>query len=292
VSVRAFHATVVDVIDLSPAMRRVVFGGADLAEFRSTGVGDEYIRLLFPEKPDQVPDLPPIVNGSIDYSAIDLSRLRTYTVRDHDPVAGTITVDFVVHEGGVAAQWALQATPGQVIAINSPDALYSPPPNLTWLVLVADYAGLPAAARIAETAPENVRVRLIVEIADDSHRIPIAARPNLEVTWVIGGNGHGPSKLEEIVRSLPRPDGVGYIWVAGESRTLRGVRKYLRKELGLPATAYKTVGYWIERAEQWRERYAALDEATKRELESLWSSGRDEEEIEDEYNERLTRLGL
>lgn len=289
---RAFHATVVDVIDLSPAMRRVVFGGADLAEFRSTGVGDEYIRLLFPEKPDQVPDLPPIVDGAIDYRAIDVSRLRTYTVRDHDPVTGTLTVDFVVHEGGVGAQWARQAAPGQVIAINSPDALYSPPPGLQWLVLVADYAGLPAAARIAETTDDHVRVRLIVEIADHSHRIPIAARPNLEVTWLIGGNGHGPSRLEEVVRALPRPEGVGYIWVAGESRVLRGVRRYLRKELGLPATAYKTVGYWIERAEQWRERYAALDEATKRELEALWSSGRDEQEIEDEYDERLARLGL
>lgn len=289
---RAFHATVVEVTDLSPAMRRVVFGGPGLAEFRSTGVGDEYIRLLFPPDPEQVPELPPIVNGAIDYSAIDVSRLRTYTVRDHDPVTGRLTVDFVVHEGGVGARWARQAVPGQVIAINSPDALYSPPPGLQWLALVADYAGLPAAARIAETTPDHVRVRLVVEIADDSHRIPIAARPNLEVTWLIGGNGHGPSRLEEVVRTLPRPAGVGYIWVAGESRVLRGVRRYLRKELGLPATAYKTVGYWIERAEQWRERYAALDEATKRELEALWSSGRDEQEIEDEYDERLARLGL
>jgi NADPH-dependent ferric siderophore reductase len=289
---QVFHATVVETIDLGPAMRRIVFGGPGLAGFTSTGVGDEYIRLLFPPEPDQVPDLPPIVNGGIDYSAIDLDRLRTYTVRDHDPVAGTLTIDFVVHEGGVAATWARQAKPGQVIVVNSPDGLYDPPPGLQWLILVADYAGLPAAARLAETVPDHVRTRLVVEIADELHRLPIRPRPNLEVTWLLGGNGVGPSRLEEVVRMLPRPDGVGYLWVAGESRTLRGVRRYLRKELGLPATAYKTVGYWIEKAEQWRQRYQALDAQTRGALEALWSSGRDEQEIEDEYHEQLTRLGL
>jgi NADPH-dependent ferric siderophore reductase len=287
-----FRAMVVDVIDLGPAMRRVVFGGAGLAGFGGTGVGDEYIRLLFPKDPAQVPDLPPLVNGAIDYGAIDVGQLRTYTVRDHDPVAGVLTVDFVVHEGGVGAQWARQAVPGQVIVVNSPEPLYSPPADLQWLILVADYAGLPAAVRLAETAPDGVPTRLVLEVADDSHRIPIATRPDLQVTWVLGGNGHGPSGLEEVVRTLPRPDGVGYIWVAGESRALRGVRRYLRRELGLPATAYKTVGYWVEQAEAWRERYKALDDATRSALESLWSSGRDEQEIEDEYDDQLTRLGL
>lgn len=287
-----FHATVVDVIDLGPAMRRVVFGREGLAGFASTGVGDEYIRLLFPEDPWAVPDLPPIVNGGIDYGAIDLNRLRTYTVRDHDPAAGTLTIDFVVHEGGVGAGWARQAKPGQVIVVNSPDGLYSPPPGLQWQILVADYAGLPAAARLAEMAPDHVRTRLVAEIADDAHRIPIAGRPNLEVRWLLGGNGVGPSRLEEVVRTLPRPGGVGYVWVAGESRVLRGVRRYLRKELGLPATAYKTVGYWVENAELWRRRYQELDPATRAELEALWASDRDVQEIEDEYDDRLTRLGL
>ena len=32
----------------------------------------------------------------------------------------------------------------------------------------------------------------------------------------------------------------------------------LRRELGLAPSAYKAVGYWIEKAETWRERYAAL----------------------------------
>jgi hypothetical protein len=116
------------------------------------------------------------------------------------------------------------------------------------------------------------------------------------VTWVHGGNGHGPSRLEEIVRSLPHPGaddaGRGYLWVAGETRVLRGVRKYLRKELGLPVTAYKAVGYWTDHAEDWNERYRSLDDATRDALTALWEADRELADIELEYDEKLTRLGL
>lgn len=291
VPMRVFHGEVVEAIDLSPAMRRIVLGGDGLRDYASTGVGDEYIRLLFPSSPDERPVLPAVVDGALDYDSIDLDRLRTYTVRGHDPGTGRVTVDVVVHEGGVAAAWALQAAPGQVVGLNSPTALYDPPDGLDWQLLVADYAGLPAAVRIAEQSA-GVRTRLVVEIADDSHRIEIAARPDLEVTWVAGGNGHGPSRLEEIVQAMPRPQGTGYIWAAGESRALRGVRRHLRRELELPASAYKSIGYWVEDAERWRERYDALDDDTRRQLESLWDSDRDVEEIEDEYEDRLVELGL
>lgn len=288
---RVVHAEVVEVVDLTPGMRRIVFGGPGLSDYASTGVGDEYVRLIFPAEPDGEPPLPDVLDSGLDYATVDLDRLRTYTVRDHDPDSSRITVDFVVHDGGVAAAWALAAQPGQVVGLNTPTALYDPPDQTAWQVLVADYAGAPAALRIAEQTP-GVRTRLIVEVPDDEHRLPLPERTGLEVTWVIGGNGHGPSRLEEIVRAVPRPESDGYVWVAGESKAVRGVRKHLRHELGLPATAYKAVGYWIADAEAWRERYAALDEQTRLELDAIWETDRDEEEQEDEYEERLTQLGL
>jgi NADPH-dependent ferric siderophore reductase len=291
VEMRVFCATVVEVVDLSPAMRRVVLGGPGLAGFETTGVGDEYVRLLFPDDPDGAPVLPPVVDGNLDYGAVDLDRLRTYTVRDHEADAGTVTIDLVVHEGGVAAQWARQARVGQQVGINSPTGMYDPPAAATWQLLVADHAALPAALRIIETTP-YLRTRLVAEVAEESHRLPLPVHPDLEVTWLTGGNGASPSCLDDVVRAAGRPDGEGYVWVAGESKTLRAVRKHLRRELGLPATAYKSVGYWIEDAERWRERYAALDDATRSSLEGIWASGRDEEEIVDEYDERLTALGL
>jgi NADPH-dependent ferric siderophore reductase len=278
--------------DLTPAMRRVVLGGDGLRGWTTTGVGDEYVRLIFPVPGTRAPILPTVTGDCLDYDSIDLATMRTYTVRDFDPATGEVTIDFVVHDGGVAAEWARRAAPGDLVGINSPDGMYDPPAGLTWQILVADCAALPAAARLLAGTPDSVRTRAVLEVPDSDHYLRLAAPAGAEITWVHGGNGHGPSRLEEIVRALPRPEGVGYIWVAGETKVLRGVRKYLRRELGLPSGAYKTVGYWTDGAERWRDRYASLDERIKADLDALWANGGDPAEIEIEYDERLARLGL
>lgn len=291
---RVFTGHVVRTEDLTRAMRRIVLGGDGLAGYASTGVGDEYVRLIFPTGGATEPVLPTVTGGALDYGSIDLATMRTYTVRDFDPVRGEVTIDFVIHDGGLAAGWARAARPGDRVGINTPDGMYSPPPGLRRQVLVADCAGLPAAARLLETTGAVVRTRLIAEVPDEDHYLRLDVPPGSEVTWVHGGNGHGPSRLEDIVRSLPRPEpGVGYLWIAGETRTLRGVRKYLRKELGLPSEAYKTVGYWTDGAERWRARYDALDARIRSSLEALWTAAdADPADIEIQYDERLARLGL
>jgi NADPH-dependent ferric siderophore reductase len=290
---QVYRAVVVRTERLTPSMMRVVLGGEGLRGYRSTGVGDEYIRVIFPADGSTEPVLPTVTDGNLDYGSIDMETLRTYTVRDFDADRAEVTVDFVIHEGGVAAEWAQRAAPGDIVGVNTPCGLYDPPDGIRWQVLVADCAGVPAAARILQTTPSDVATRLVLEVPDRDHHLDLPTHPRAEVTWVYGGNGHGPSRLEEVVRTLPRPDGVdGYVWVAGESRVLRGIRRYLRHELGLPATAYKSIGYWIENAEQWRERYDALDDETREALESMWDSDADPEEIEDRYDERLSTLGL
>ncbi len=285
-----FRAVVVRVDDFTPSMKRVVFGGEGLTGFASTGVGDEYLRVLFPRAGETEPELPVVVDNALDYSTIDLDLLRTYTVRGHDAEAGEVTIDFVVHQGGLASSWAQGARPGDVVGLNTPTGMYDAPAGLAWQILVSDCAGLPALARILEQTPAHVRSRVVVEVPDDEHRVELSGAA--DVTWVTGGNGRGPSQLEDIVRTLPTPGNDGYVWVAGESKALRGVRKYLRKELGLPASSYKAVGYWVEDAEAWQARYDALDESTREALEALWDSDRPEEEIEDDYDERLAQLGL
>jgi NADPH-dependent ferric siderophore reductase len=286
---RVWTGTVVRNDALTPAMRRVVL---DVPGYASTGVGDEYLRLIFPVAGATDPILPTVTDNCLDYGSIDLATMRTYTVRDFDPARDHVTIDFVIHDGGVAAEWAKRAAPGDRLGLNTPDGIYDPPPGMVWQILVADCAGLPAAARLLEAAPASVRTRAVLEVPDPSHRIELKVAPGVEVSWVYGGNGHGPSRIEEIVRSLPRPDGTGYVWVAGETRELRGVRRYLRRELGLPSSAYKTMGYWTDGAERWRNAYAALDAQTKADLDAIWVSGDDEGEIEIRYDETLARLGL
>ena len=293
VPMAVYTAEVVATEDLSPTLRRVVLGGQGLAGYRTTGVGDEYIRLLFPAEGTTDPVLPTITDGNLDYGSIDLNLLRTYTVRRFDADRGQVTVDFVVHGHGVATTWARRAIPGDLVGLNSPTGLYDPPADLAWQVLVADLAGLPALARLLEQTPEGVRTRVVVEVPGPEDHIVLPQRANTTISWVHGGNGSASSRLEEIVRTLPRPDGTGYVWVAGETAALRAVRRHLRRELKLPPDRFKVIGYWTDAAESWQERYDALDEATRAELEDMWDDdSRDEDEIQDEYDERLTALGL
>ncbi|EXG80657.1 siderophore-interacting protein [Cryptosporangium arvum] len=289
---RVWTGEVVRTEDLTPALRRVVIGGRGLAGYATTGVGDEYVRLIFPLGGEREPILPTVTDGHLDYGSIDLDTMRTYTVRAFDPVTTEVSIDFVVHDGGVAAEWARKAAPGDLVGINTPDGMYDPPAGLAWQLLVADFAALPAAARLLENTPSGVRTRAVLEVPGPEHHIPLDVRPGTEITWLHGGNGHGASRLEQCVRSMPRPDGTGYVWVAGETREMRNVRKYLRRELGLPAGAYKAVGYWTDGAETWRDRYDALDDATKASLEAIWAADADLADIEIQYDEKLARLGL
>ena len=290
---RIFRAEVVSVRRLTPVMTRVVLGGPELAQFRTTGVGDEYVRLFLPRPGEREPVLPFATATGWDYAeGVEPGPLRTYTVRAVDPGAGTVTIDMVLHDGGVAAAWARSASPGDVVGLNSPDGLYAPPPDLAWQLLVADAAGLPAAARLLEQTPPGVRTRAVLEVPEPADRQHIPVHDDVEICWVYGGNGHRASCLDQVVRSFDRPSGPGYIWVAGETKAMRAVRRHLRHELRLPCAAYKVVGYWTLDNEAWMARYEALPETTRQELLQMWDCDRDTEDIQDEWTARLESLGL
>lgn len=290
---RIFRAEVVSVHRLTPVMTRVVLGGPGLADFRSTGVGDEFVRMFLPEPGRTEPVLPLATATGWDYpDGVEPGPIRNYTIRAVDPGAGTVTIDMVLHDGGVAATWARTAQPGDVVGLNTPDGLYAPPPDLAWQLIVADAAGLPAAARLLEQTPPGVRTRAVLEVPTAADRQDIPVHDGVDVCWVYGGNGHRASCLEQVVRSENRLPGSGYVWVAGETRAMRGVRRYLRHELKLPCTAYKVVGYWTVDNEAWMARYEALPETTRQELLAMWDGDRDTEEIQDEWTARLESLGL
>lgn len=295
-TVNLIHRIVVErVRRLSPGMVRIVFGGDGLDGFVSTGIGDEYFRVFFPVAGQHEPNLPfPTEDGYWDFAeGVEPAPMRTYTVRGWDAEAAELTIDFVVHDGGVAAAWALNARPGDVVGVNTPKGLYDPPAEIEWQLLIADATGLPAAARLAENAPAGVRTRVVLEVSSPEDELDISAADGVELHWVHGGNGHAPTRIEEILRASELPSGPGYVWVAGETKATRGVRKHLRHELKLPASAYKVIGYWTENAEAWRERYDSLDEGTHARLMAMWDDDtRPAEDIEEAYEAELEKLGL
>lgn len=211
---------------------------------------------------------------------------RWYTVRVTD--GRRMTFDIVTHEGGIGASWAQRGAVGDRIGISRRDSWFKRPAGVEWQLLLGDIAGLPAIARIAQDAPAGIRTTAIVEIPDAADEQPLAAA----TTWVHNPDLAAGSRLEELARGVELPDGPGYIYVAGEAAATRGVRKYLRHELGMPTGSYGVIGYWRVDAERWLRRYEASVEVYAKAWERAEATGNDEEEAIDIYEAELSKVGL
>lgn len=246
---RAFHEITVARREwLTPGMVRLAFTGEDLASFRSTGIGDEYVRLFFPDPETGERVLPHIdAEGQWTFPAEpERVRYSTYTVRHFDREARELHIDFVVHEGGMASEWAVAAQPGMSVVINNPRGLYAPPDGLNWQVLLADATGLPAVGRILAQTPAHVASHVVVEVGSETHAQSLPDHPLAQVSWIFGrGNGVAPSALDRAFASLPTAEGTGYLWASAEQKAARRIRRLAR---GMPAFGegrQKVVAYWI-----------------------------------------------
>jgi len=278
---------------LTPGMVRVTLGGDGLAGFQSTGIGDEYLRLFFPDPKTGELALPSI-DGKGHWSYPEgpsKVTCSTYTVRRFDAAAGELDIDFVVHAGGTASEWAQAAQPGDFITVNPPRGLYKLPEGAQWQVLLCDATGLPALSRMLEQS-DPIPTRVFIEVPEPSHQLPLTVGEHVDVTWIHGGNGLSKSRLAEVAKRVPLPSTRGYIWAAGEQKAVRTIRKYVRHELKLPAAHYELVGYWVEKQQEWDERWEALDPTVRATIEAAWASDRDPEEVQDEVEASFEKLGL
>lgn len=288
----AYLGTVRRTTRLSPGLVRLTVAGEELASFPSTGVGDEYVRVHFPDETGllRIPSVDD--SGEWHYEGGEYPHIAPYTIRRHDPLAAEIDIDFVLHGHGRAATWAAGATVGESVIFGAPRGLYEPPLGAQRQIFVTDATGLPALGRLLEQLDPATHAIAIVEVEHADHAIPLTSPARLDVQWIAGrGNGVAPSAITEALEHLEiTPE--TYVWVAGESKELRKARRHLRHERALAASQYKVIGYWTHKHEEWLERYEALDQATLTRLSGIWENVVDEELGRDLYEEQLERLGL
>ncbi|MDA0179575.1 siderophore-interacting protein [Solirubrobacter phytolaccae] len=262
-------ATLKDTLEVTPRMLRLTFEVPGAAQ---DGRPDDWLQIFFGEPGDH-------------------ENRRNYTVRALRP--GEVVVDFALHAGGLAATWAREARPGAELVWIETEGGYDPPPDAQWQLLVGDLTALPAIGRIVEGLPAGTRAKVVAEVFDEADRQEWQTEADLDVRWLHGsGDGAAGSRLDDVVRSCPDPFEDGYVWMAGETRTVRSARRYLRHELGVDRTRYSLTGYWLARSEEWLERYAPIADDMAELWESGVASGRDPEELQDDYDNALERAGL
>lgn len=253
-------------------MRRITLTGAGLDGFTPGNRPDE--RMLI--------GLPP-----------DHRERRSYTVRRWDAERAELTIDFAVYAGGVAARWAEHAAIGEVVGFSPASGWYSPPPGDGWQLLLADMAALPAVGRILEEMPAGVRVHVIAEVVECADAQNFDSVADVTIDWHYGcGNGMGPSALYDAARGWDRPDGPGYVWFAGEARTSREVRRWLRHDLGYPPERYDVMGYWRDRKEEWTRRYEQVRTEIEAVADRAMAESADLDSVRDAVDAAMERAGL
>jgi NADPH-dependent ferric siderophore reductase len=87
---------------------------------------------------------------------------------------------------------------------------------------------------------------VFVETTGTADRVELPAGPAVEVTWIDRGDEPAGTTtlLADAVRAMPWRDGAAYAWGGGESRAMTAIRKYVRRDVGLPREAVSMTGYW------------------------------------------------
>ena len=239
------RAQVVRTEQLAPHMMRVVLGGEGLAAFPDPAYTDSYVKLVFPQPDVDYPEPFDIARIRADHPRHEWPTTRTYTVRDWNPAARELTLDFVVHgASGLAGPWARQASPGDEIVFLGPGGAYAPADWADWHLLAGDESALPAIAAALERMPAEATGYALIEVPDAAEEQPLSTPPGVEPVWLHRGAERVGSQLVERVRALEFPPGEVLAFVHGEANWVKELRRHLRQERGIPRERLSISGYW------------------------------------------------
>lgn len=229
---------------LSPALVRIVLGGPGLAGFQSH-LAEEHVRLVLPE-PDGTLRLPEQQGDALLWPR-PLPTSREYTVRRHDVATGELDVDFVVHAGGLASDWATSVAVGESVHVAGPPGGRVIPLDCDHYLFAGDLSAQPQIARHLETLPATSRGWVFLDVADAGEEFPMFAPEGFAVRWVHRGSapaGTAP-EFQAAVQAVAIPEqGRTFVWIAGEAGVLKPLRRWLRHDLGHPRGDHLVTGYW------------------------------------------------
>ncbi|QCQ89783.1 siderophore-interacting protein [Rhodococcus sp. SGAir0479] len=250
---------VLKVEDVTPGMRRVTVGGPSmdshvrdgvrLPPVRTNGFDDDVKLLPVDPRTGELPFEVPrnTDNGTVDWPAGSFQYSRTYTVRHFDADTREMAIDFAMHEGGLAADWAGRVQPGEKILMAGPKHSSSLPRDVDWMLIAGDETALPAIAHCLEQLPPELPATVVIEVAEPAHRQEFECAAPLEVTWLFRSESGGESRLVETVQAAQWRPGQPYLWVAGEALTIKPLRRWAKQDREIAKQYVEIAGYWRRR---------------------------------------------
>ncbi|CAO96413.1 siderophore-interacting protein [Erwinia tasmaniensis] len=226
---------------------RIDFTGADLAGFTSPGF-DDHIKVFFPHPDSGELVMPVVTEDGVTWPEGARPVSRDYTPLFFDGEAQTLTLDFYIHNGGVASNWAERARIGDALAIGGPRGSLVVPENYAFQLYVCDESGLPAFKRRQQTI-SGVQLKLYACVDESCGKAYLPELNGVEASWL----GNGAIKDEHLAAliaafdrlSLPPED--YFIWLTGEGEFVKRLNDYFIERRGCDATFVRAVAYWHQK---------------------------------------------
>ena len=261
--VKRRHLTVLRTELVAARMQRITLGGADLEGFTSLAPGD-HVKAFFPDPSVGEIVAPVFVEGRAQKPEGPGEAIA----RDYTPAAfrpdgengPELDLDFVLHadaaHSGPAAAWAAQAAPGDPLAIGGPRGSRVPPTDAERAILIADESALPSVTRWLDLLGDVPVVGLFstLDPATSSYLSGYSADTR-EFHWFDGEDRD--TRIADALAGLEITEGT-LVFLAGEAGSLIPLRRYLRRELGLPKEQVDAHGYW-KKGEANLDHHAPLD---------------------------------
>lgn len=238
---------VLERIQLSPHLVRIVAGGPGIAQVEDNGSTDAYSKMLFAPADS---GLTPPYDMAVLREQLPVEQLpstRTYTIRRFDLENGRIWVDFVVHgSAGIAGAWADRAQPGDVLVLSGIGGGYAPDLDADWHLLAGDDSAIPAIASALEAMPADAAGVALLEVDGDADHLDLAAPPGIEIRWLHrdGAEPGTTTLLADAVRAVEWRAGRVQVFAHGERGAMKSLRPYLTDERGLDRAQFSLSAYW------------------------------------------------
>ncbi len=239
--------TVTGVETITPHMRRIRLRGENLARFDQ--IEALHVRLFIPPADLAEPAWPMVGEDGLLVLPPPEARpsIRKYTIREIDAAAGTIALDFVLHDdAGPGSAFAARAKAGDRVGMAGPGGRGLKLAER--YVFLADETGLPAVARMLENLPAEAVGQAFIEIADTGEEQDLRVPAGIAVTWLHRGDAAPGSRplLQDTFAALDWPaEGPGvYLWAAAEHGAFRDIRAAAKSKLRPERDQHLIVSYW------------------------------------------------
>ena len=222
-------------------MQRIVLGGPDVAGFTPDRAGAN-LKICVPASGTD----PSVFRETLADNAAP-KKLRTFTVQSSDPVAGTLTVDFALHEPkghAPAGDWARAARPGDLLGYRGPSDKKLTLFEADTYIFVADMTALPAIGAILADMPRDAKGHGFFEITHKDDAQQFDAPEGMNINWIVHPDPSQPSlNAIEAARAVPHVKNT-QVAVIGEHSVVANLKDYFFRERGLDPSRNYISPYW------------------------------------------------